>query len=817
MDIYDTFARGGQRVDRRVLILFICLCLIGTTMADEGYKMPPKAIADLIDAPSTPRTSISPTKEYIMFLEWPGYPSIEEVSQPELRLGGLRINPRTNGPSRQWYYTSLTLRKMNDETERPVVGLPDNPKISGIDWTPNGKYIAFTNGAPDGLELWIVDVEMAAAKRLGDFHLNGVMGSAYEWLPDNKTLIVKTVVADRGEAPADLIVPTGPVIQENTGQKAAARTYQDLLKNEHDEQVFEYYAAAQILKVSIDGKTTPLGQPGIINSLSPSPDGSCLLVETTHKPFSYTVPYYRFPNLVEIWNTDGDIIHTVVDQPLAENIPIAFGSVQTGIRSVYWRQDADATLYWAEAQDGGDAAAEADIRDKVYMLPAPFDSDPVELIALSLRYDDVIWGDKNMAIVSESWWPTREVRAWVVKPGQPEESPRLVMDRSWQDHYSDPGRPLTHQNDRGASVLLFADNGASLFLVGDGASEEGERPFIDKLDIASWQTTRLFRSEAPYYERPITVFDPEKLTVLTRRESVTEPPNYFLRDLKKDDITQLTNFPDPTPQLRNVQKELIKYERADGVQLTGTLYLPEGYTTDDGPLPVLMWAYPTEYKSAKDAGQVTESPYRFLRVGWYSPMCWVTQGYAILDDPSMPIIGEGDEEPNDTFIEQLVSSAQAAIDELARRGVGDPNRVAIGGHSYGAFMTANLLAHSDLFRAGIARSGAYNRTLTPFGFQSEERTLWEAPDVYWTMSPFMHAEKINEPILLIHGQADNNSGTYPLQSERFYSALKGHGAIAKLVMLPHESHSYRARESIMHVLYEMTNWLDTYVKNIESN
>jgi dipeptidyl aminopeptidase/acylaminoacyl peptidase len=388
-----------------------------------------------------------------------------------------------------------------------------------------------------------------------------------------------------------------------------------------------------------------------------------------------------------------------------------------------------------------------------------------------------------------------------------------MMDRSWEDRYNDPGSPVMVRNPQGRLVLQTTDDGKSLFLTSSGASPEGDRPFLDIYDLDTGESTRLFRSEAPYYENPVYVLDAENGLIITRREAVEEPPNYYIRDLNSGSLTPITEFPNPTPQLAGVTKEIISYEREDGVKLNGTLYLPADYDPEtDGPRPVLMWAYPTEFKSADAAGQVSDSPYRFVRVGWYSPMLWLTMGYVVLDDPSMPIVGEGDEEPNDSFVKQLVSSAQAAVDELVRRGVGDPERMAIGGHSYGAFMTANLLAHSDLFRTGLARSGAYNRTLTPFGFQAEERTFWEAPEVYFKMSPFMHAEKINEPILLVHGEADNNSGTFPLQSERFYDALKGHGATVRLVMLPHESHSYRARESVMHVLWETTAWLEVYVR-----
>jgi dipeptidyl aminopeptidase/acylaminoacyl peptidase len=451
----------------------------------------------------------------------------------------------------------------------------------------------------------------------------------------------------------------------------------------------------------------------------------------------------------------------------------------------------------------------------VYTLSAPFRTEPEELVALELRYGGITWGNDRLAMVSAWWWKTRKLRTWTIAPGSPGASPELLFERSWQDRYNDPGRVRTRMNDQGRYVIMTGGDGKTVYLAGDGASPDGDRPFFDALDVRSKEKTRLFRSEAPYYEYAVMLLDDEGRKLLTRRESPEEPPNYFVRDLETGEFRQITFFEHPTPQLAGIQKEIIKYKRADGVDLTATLYTPAGYDRQNGPLPVLLWAYPREYKSASDAGQVRDSPYRFNRVGWWSPLLWLTQGYAVLNDPALPIVGEGDVEPNDTFRKQLVSGAEAAADEAVRRGIAEQGRIGIGGHSYGAFMTANLLAHSDLFAAGIARSGAYNRSLTPFGFQAEERTFWEAPEVYFKMSPFMHAEKINEPILLIHGDSDNNSGTFPMQSERFYNALKGHGATTRLVMLPHESHGYRARESILHMLWETQEWLDAYVKNAE--
>jgi len=743
----------------------------------------------------------------MVLMDYPSLISIDELAEPELRLAGLRIRPRTNGPSRDFSLSALTLKNLGDLSETSVTGLPDGGRIGEM------LAVTVTDGADIGL--WIVDVATAKARRLGDHRLNAAGGDPVRWLSDSRTLIVSAVPAGRDKAPEAPLVPQGPIVRQNTGGAKPARTYQDLLKNAHDEALFEFYLTAQLYRIGVDGKATALGAPDILWDFEPSPDGSFLHVQTLHRPFSYLVPAWRFPRRIEIWDMDGKLVHQVADLPLQESVPIPFGSVTTGPRSASWRSDTPATMYWVEAQDGGDAGREADVRDKVFTLAAPFDGKPQPLATLALRYAGVDWGNESLAIVGEWWWKTRTIRTWRIDPSKPEAEPDLLVDRSWEDRYSDPGDPVSVINEWGHSVLFTPDGGKSLILSGSGASEEGDRPFLDRFDLKTKKAERLWRSEAPYYERAVTPADSTGRNFLMRRESKDEPPNYFVRDVKKDKLRQLTDFPHPTPQLEGLQKEMIRYERADGVQMTATLYLPPGHTKETGPLPLLVWAYPQEFKSADHAGQVTDSPYRFDRVGWYSPLLFLTMGYAVLDDPTMPIIGEGDVEPNDTYVEQLVASAKAAVDEAARRGAGDPDRTAIGGHSYGAFMTANLLAHSDLFRAGIARSGAYNRTLTPFGFQSEERTLWQAPDIYFQMSPFMfmHAEKVDEPILLIHGEADNNSGTFPIQSERYYNALKGHGATTRLVMLPHESHGYRSRESVMHMLWESNEWLERYVKN----
>jgi dipeptidyl aminopeptidase/acylaminoacyl peptidase len=790
--------------------------LLGTAplaAQDAGvYRIPNPAVVKVVDAAPTPGVSLSPDQTKMLLIQYPSYPPIRELAERELKLAGLRIKPAVDGRSRTSGATNLRLMTVAGSGSEDVAGLPGSPRIENIRWSPDGGHVSFTHATSDGLELWVLDVEAARARRLTGRRLSLTAGNAPSWL-DGRTLVAAFVPEGRGAEPLAPPVPAGPVIEESAGREAPARTYQDLLQNPYDESLFDHYLTVQLARIGLDGDVTPLSDPGIVWDFSPSPDGRYLLVAWVHRPYSYRVPVYRFPQRVEILDRNGNLVHEVADLPLQEEIPMAFGSVATGPRSFNWRADAPATLLWVEAQDGGDARIETEVRDKVFLLNAPFDGASEELASLCLRYVGIQWGDEDLALVFESWWKTRQLKVWRLSPDDPSIEPSLMIERSFEDRYSDPGSPDTRRNEFGRSVIRRSADGGSIFLIGQGASPDGDRPFLDRYDLETGETARLFHSEAPWYERPVSVLDDAGASVLTRRESPENPPNYFVRDLDSGELEQVTAFPHPAPQLKDIRKELVRYQRADGVDLTGTLYLPPGWEPEDGPLPVLMWAYPTEYKSADAAGQVTDSPFRFVRASAWSAYIWTLVGYAVLDDPSLPIIGEGDEEPNDTYVEQLVAGAKAAVDELVRRGVGDQHRMAIGGHSYGAFMTANLLAHSDLFAAGIARSGAYNRTLTPFGFQAEERTYWEAPEIYYSMSPFMHADDVDEPILLIHGEMDNNSGTFPMQSKRYFAALKGLGATARLVVLPYESHGYRSRESLLHMLWEQQEWLDRYVKN----
>ena len=794
---------------------------------DGGYQQPPAPLQAIVDAPRAPTLSLSPKRNLAAVLPTPSLPSISEVAQPELKLAGLRINPRTYSASRFSFHTGLGLLDIDTQKEIKVSGLPAAPRIADLAWSPDQRYLAFTHIAfadpargvkESGVELWLLDVQTKAARKLASSPLSTVYGRGFSWLPDSKTLLVQLKPAKLVAAPVASGIPTGPAIQDSVpgGGVKQLRTYPDLLKNEQDAQLFEHYITVQLALLDVAGKQRLVGQPGQFSRVSAAPDGKHLLTTRIVRPYSYIVPAHDFGHQIEVRDLQGKVLHAVASLPLEEGLPPGNDAVSAGVRSVSWRVDAPATLVWAEAQDGGDPAKAAEIRDIVYTQAAPFTAKPAVLARLGSRYEGVAWGRGDLALLSEAWYKTRAVKQWKIAPDQPSVPAELVYAGSFEDRYNDPGQPVMRADAAGLPRLLIAADG-SILLDGQGASAEGDRPFIDRLNLATKKKERLFQSAAPYYENVVAVLDEEGSRLLSTRESPTEQPNYYVRNLKQQgaaQLTALTHFPHPLPQLKDVQKELIRYKRADGVDLTATLMLPPNYDVKrDGPLPTLMWAYPQEFKTASAASQTTGSPYKFNAVSYWGPAAFLSMGYAVLDNPSFPIVGNGEQEPNDTYLPQLVADAEAAVDEVVKRGVADRNRIAIGGHSYGAFMTGNLLAHTRLFRAGIARSGAYNRTLTPFGFQAEERSFWQAPAVYQAMSPFNYADKIKDALLLIHGEQDNNPGTFPIQSERMFQAVKGLGGTARLVMLPNESHGYRARESIMQMLYESNNWLEKYVKN----
>lgn len=789
-----------------------CILLVSLGVAafgDEAYRKPPQPILDVLNAPDTPRAFVSPTYTHVLLAEPLRYPPIADVASPMLRLAGVRINPRNNGPHRAPLFLNLILKRVDDGAETRI-GLPAGAKISLPKWSPDGKQFAFVNSTATAEELWIGSVAVGRAHKQEGVVLNAALGfsEAFQWL-NGQRMMVTAVPAGRGMAPLEPAVPVGPHTQESLGHSGPIRTYEDMLTSARDEALFDYYATAQLMLVDTgSGRVQAYGKPGLFEQISPAPDGQHALVAKVHRPYSYLHPYQDFPKDVEIWDGAGKVVMKVASLPLADRVPI--GGVPTGPRNYAWRPTEPATVLWVEAMDGGNPKEKVPHRDRILTAQAPFNTEPKEVWKVEERLRGMLFGEKNGTVFVEDFErDKRRGRMFYLAPGQ---EPKVLWSLNVQDAYHNPGRPVMKTLPNGFRVVREEDE--SILLQGMGATSKGDRPFLDRMNLAGAKTEHLFRSGEDKFERFEAMLDDAGSKILTLRESPAEPPNYFIRTTGANGTERaFTHYADPTPSLRGISKQLVTYKRQDGVQLSFTLYLPPNYKAGT-KLPTVVWAYPLEYNDADTAGQVTGSPNAFTRIVGPSELFFLLEGYAVLDNAAMPVIGDP-ETVNNTYLDQIVMDAKAAIDKAVEMGVTDPDRVGVGGHSYGAFMTANLLAHSHLFRAGIARSGAYNRTLTPFGFQNERRTIWEAPEVYLRMSPFLNASKIKAPILLIHGEADDNQGTFPVQSERMYMAIRGNGGVVRYVTLPSEAHGYAAKETLEHVIWEELTWFNKYVKNPE--
>ena len=779
---------------------------------DAGYQMPPKVMADLLLATPTPTVSISGKGNWLLICGRNNYTTVEELGQPEVRVAGLRINPNNFSLSRQACYNNMVLKNTRTGKQYELIGLPTPLAATDIVWNGGEKKVAFINRTESRADLYIIDMATQKVTMVNKQPLNTVLGNAFAWFDDN-TLLYKTIVAPASAAPRKPVKPSGPSIQESDGKVAPRATFEDLIQTPYDERLFDFYATSN-LSINKDGVETTIGNKAIYGSFSLSPDKKYLLSRKVHKPFSYLVTASGFPSTISVSDLKGNVVRVLHDLPSKEGTPSGYDNVQDVPRAYEWRADEPATVVWAKPLDSGLVKKKSPFRDAIYSLKAPFAGEEKLLFKTRYRYQGVTWGDSTLAFVRES----SKARQLVCldRYNSVTDSLTQLYQHNSTDAYSSPGVPVMTKNRFGRQVIQTTDNGTKVLMNNEvGSSPKGDLPFLAKFDLTTKQTDILWRCPDSLFEQVVKVVDADKMVVITRRESQTLPPTFYQKDLSSNGNEKLlVAFPNPYPALDGVTKQKIMYKRADSVSLTGDLYLPKGYDQQrDGPLPVFIWAYPREFNSAADAGQVRGSQNHFTSLSWASPVYLVTQGYAVLDNAEMPIVAKEGAKPNDNFVEQLRLNAEAAIDKLVEMGVGDRNRMAVGGHSYGAFMTANLLAHTNLFKAGIARSGAYNRTLTPFGFQNEDRTYWKAPQLYYEMSPFSFADKLKTPILLIHGDADDNPGTFPINSERLFNALKGNGGTARLVLLPYEAHHYDAKENLLHMLWEMNTWLDKYVKN----
>ncbi len=796
----------------------------------SGYNLPPKNILDVMRAPSPPYPLVSPTHDTILLLSLQDYPSISRVATPFLRLAGVRVEPKNHskhdtpgGYGITPCANSYDLVHIADRAQTHVT-LPEGAYPGIPVWAADGKRFAFVNLAQDSVDLWIGDAKTGEVHKVSGVRLNPMFNDEVQWMPDQKRLLVKLVPEGIGAPPPEPIVPVGPSIQETGGEKGQSSTYEnrDTLNNKHDEDLFDYYAASQLALVdAASGAITSVGKPANYESLAPAPDGQHVLVTAIHKPYSYVTTYDRFPMEVEVWNVSEPSrvsVKTIASLPLADRVPIQ--GVPLGPRDFSWRATEPATLVWAEALDGGDWNVKVPARDKVMLRKAPFEAPAQEVTRTEQRYAGFDWSDlPSVALLNEYDENRHWRRTFIVDVDDQKAKTRLLWDLSTDEHYANPGYPVQHQLANGFSVVR--QDGDRIYLSGTGSSPDGDRPFLDRLDLKTLKSERLFRSDKTSYERFLSFTGPDSGTFLTWHQSPADPPNAFQRTLGKpfggpsseaafaSTGVAITHIPDATPDVRAIKKRLVKYKRADGLDLSFTLYTPPGYQ-EGTRVPTILYAYPLDYADPSKAGQVVGSQETFTRL--YEYRLLLLGGYAIIDDASFPIVGDP-KKAYDTYLEQLVADAKAAVDEAVRIGVADPDRIGVTGHSHGALMTVNLVAHSNLFRAGAATSGSYNKTLTPFGFQSERRSVWEAPDVYMKVSPFFSADKLKTPLLIIHGGEDANPGTTPIQSQKLYEAIRGNGGTARLVILPHEPHWYSAMESNEQLIYELLNWFDRYVKN----
>ena len=801
-----------------------------TLEGGSRYDKPPQNILDVMQSPSPPVPEVSPTYDTILLVSMQDYPPISRVATPFLRLAGARVEPKNHskhdtpgGYGITPCVRSLDLVRVADGSQIHVA-LPAGMCPGRPDWAADGKRFAFVNLAAESVELWIGDAMTGAAHRVPGVRLNPMFNDEMQWMPDQKTLLVKLVPKEMGPPPPEPTVPAGPSIQETDGRKGQSSSYEvrDTLGSKHDEDVFDYFAVSQLALVNTaDSAVTLVGKPANYESLDPAPDGRHILVTAIHKPYSYVTTYDRFPKDIEVWDVSERshvLVHNIASLPLADRVPIR--GVPVGPRDFAWRATDPATLVWAEALDNGDWNVKVPARDKIMLLKAPFNAPAVEITRTELRYAGFAWSEQpGVALLNEYDTNRHWRRTFIFNVDDLQQKPRLLWDLSQDERYKNPGSPVRRRLPNGVSVVRH--DGDVIYLTGAGASPDGDRPFLDRLNLSTLKSDRLFRSDKDSYERYLSFLGSDTKTFLTWHQSPADPPNAFRRTLGgpldaaageatfTSSSVAVTHIPDPTPAVRAIKKRLIKYKRADGVDLSFTLYTPPGYQ-EGTRVPTILYAYPLDYADASAAGQVTGSQKTFTTLRSYRLL--LLAGYAIIDNASFPIIGDP-KKAYDTYLEQLVADAKAAVDEAVRLGVADPDRIGVNGHSHGALMTANLVAHSDLFRAGVAESGSYNKTQVPFGFQNERRSVWEASDVYLKVSPFFSADKLKTPLLIVHGAEDANPGTPTSESIKLFEAIRGNGGTARLVLLPHEPHSYTAMESNEQLIYEMLRWFDKYVKN----
>ncbi len=805
---------AGSRWCRSVLTLLkshrlriaatACLALVSIATASAAtetetetslYRMPSDAVIQLLTAPAPAQPLIHARSGNIALLETDKVISQRRLLAPRIGLAGVRLDPVTGITDIEPMVRQITLVRADGHGAEQVAGAPPTKPAT---WTAEGESrFTFVQFSPDGArlsalrvatgkpsELWIYDIATGRTRKVSS-HVSPVWGNPCEWV-DADALLCRM----RPKRPPALPEPStdGPVVVDHAGDTLPTRTYTMLLENGYDDALFEHYFTVELARISSKGKVERLGvSPGLIKHFEVAPSGQYVLLRRLQPPYPRLVPAPRFPATVEVWDL-------AAGKRIYQSEPVGFGiedSDEYGaeLDSIQWQPDQPATAGYLYRRPLKDGAVEYQWRT----LQASPTAKPVVLARSDSRILSFGWSSAGTP-----WHLSRGQQGETVLTVLLPEGNNILWHGDRSDRAADPGRALRVDGQQGPVL----EHDGRIFLTGDGLTAAGPRPFLNSVDIRSGETRQLWLAEDGVYEPVLAILDPAQEAWLTRRETETRPPQ--LNRVQQGTVSTLYSAGDPYPALQKVERRRIEYPRADGVTLRATLYLPKSNDAPK-PLPTLIWIYPREYDDPAQAEQLDSKAFRFHNIVGPSAIAATLAGYAVVVSPTVPILSTDD---GNGYLPQLVASTDALVDFLVEQNISHPGRIAIGGRSYGAFSAANLLIHSDKFASGIAMSGAYNRTLTPFGFQHEKRSFWEATDYYSSISPFFHANQVKKPLLLVHGGEDPNPGTPKAQARRFFHALVGEGAVCRYVELPGEAHHYRGRETVLYATWEMINWLD---------
>jgi dipeptidyl aminopeptidase/acylaminoacyl peptidase len=806
MSLPPRLFRHSLRAPPTLAGFVLCLCASALTpcaaAGSGGYRQPPQDVVAIIAARKPPLISVAPDRRQAILAEPEGFTRLEDLARPAVSVDGRRFDLGSHARRGMVHYSGLTLLALGTGESRRLP-LADNARIGYPQWSPRSDRLAFGVFAPTGVELWHAGTEDMQPVKVEGLRLNTAGGRSFVWMPDGQRILCRLVAAGADGMPRLPLSIPGPIVLEATGsrQPAAMRA---VGRNPHEHQLFNYFMRSQLAIANTStGELAPIGVPDLYGDIAPSPDGNFILVTRMTPPGDAPDVGLSPADTLEVWTASGQIVSSLLSSPEAVSTE---ARKRRGFR---WQHTASATLQWIEDMFPSDGLRAGTGGERLMVLAAPFSAAPREVFRSEHAITGIDWVDASeSAIVHVYDEQERRAAAWLVDLRRPGAEARSLWTRHIDDRYDDPGRPMTKRNAAGLDVVI--QEHGDIYMSARGVTPQGERPFVSRWSLTEMDGEVLWRSSEGTYAEAIALLDDEEPRLLIRHEAATMPPNYAVVGLRGGPRRELTSFRSPGAETFRVRKEVVTFPRADGIMLQATLYSPM-QKADEERLPLVLWAYPRTYADAQRAGQVSRSGDHFSAFDRAIPAFLAMHGFAVMDQVSMPIV-RADRGAGRSFSEQVVASARAAIDKAVEMGVADPQRVGVAGHSFGAFMTVSLLAHSELFKAGVAFSGAYNRTLTPFGFQTERRTLWEAPNMYMEMSPLMYAHRITAPLLLVHGSQDENRGTTPMQSERLFQAIMGQGGTAKLVMLPYEGHVYRARESVLHSAAEMLEWFSLHLR-----